>query len=369
MILALLILLLLPSWATAQVVYLSPYTGDGSEANPFIAAGVRQGGLCTSLRADPTKVGGYALCSAPSLPVADGVIDLSGKRPIAKADRDKILAERGISVTATTFDGLLSELVDSQDVRLNRVDGRQRIILKGQEVWSRPAPLASYLPRLRDILSAPIRFVDGLITPTIAWAASLTEDWNCADHASSLNCDHAWATFQGIVLALVSNRADVTNSVLVQLARNTTTLDTDHMRVGVTIANIARGTATDVSGGVLARKDSSGTSTYLYAVVRDAATDQVETGDVVSGTRTVQGSLDTTVANGDLIELQVVNDVVSVFLNGTLVQGPYTNTVGDGNMLAGIRFAGTGTATTTNVALDNWFAYDVSAGGPTKRRH
>lgn len=368
MILLLLLALLLPSLATAQVLYLSPYTGDGSEANPFKGAGVGQGALCSDIRADKTRADGYAICRGPVLPGAPGVIDLSGKRAIGKADRDKILAERGITIRGATFDALISELVDGQGVRLKRVDGRQRIILNGEEVWSRPAPLASYLPSLEETLYAPVQLVEWLVTPTLAWAASITEDWNCANNAS-LTCDHTWNTFQGVVMALVSNRADTTNSVSVQLARNATSLDSDQMRVGVTVANIARGTATDVSGGVLARKENSGTATYLYAVLRDAATDQVETGDVISGTRTVHGTIDTPVVNGDLIELQVVNDVVTVFHNGTAVLGPYTNTTGDGFLQGGVRFAGTGTGTTTNVALDNWFAYNVSSGGATRRRH
>lgn len=338
----------LPVVAQANVAYLAPYEGDGTEANPFRATSGIRGTECKSLRANETVVSGLAYCEGPSLPVRVGVINLTGKRAILKADRDKILAERGISLTATTVDGLISELVDTQGVSLKRKDGKQFIYVKGHEVWSRPAPLSSYIQDIPALLAS-------MFSPSVASAVpSIDETWNAADDsASPITGDHSWVVSGGTAAALVSNTLRTVNSVIVQTLYNTTALDSADMLHRVTLTTIDRGTATDIAGGVGARHTGTGTATYVYCVLRDAASDEVEYGHVVSGARTADGTVAATVANGDTVEVRVVGDQLSCKHNGTTVLGPITENTGAGNVKTMVRFSGSGTATTTTVIMDN----------------
>lgn len=353
------------SVAQAQVLYLAPYQGDGTEANPFRADSSITGTECKSLRPSETQVAGYALCKGPSLPVRVGVINLSGKRAITKADRDAIGADRSLTITATTFDALVSELVDKQNVSLGHKDGRQRIIVKGEEVWSRPAPLASYLP---DVW----RVVKEIFTAPIAWAAAtLDEDWNCADDTTpNYVCDHTWVRSNGTTATMEGNALRNTNSVGSNTLYNTSTLDSTDMRHRVTVSSIDRGTATNVAGGAAIRNPGTGTSTYVYCVLRDAATDQIELGHVVTGALTTDSTASVTVANGDTIAAVGVGDQVSCEHNSVIALGPITENTGSGNVNINVRFSGSGTATTTSVVLDNSHAEFASNAvfGPLRRR-
>lgn len=371
-----LVFLTASSVAHGQVLYLAPYQGDGTDANPFRADSNIRGTECKSLRPNEAQLAGYALCKGPSLPVRAGVIDLSGKRAITKADRDAIGADRSLNITATTFDGLITELADKQNVSLGRKEGRQRISVKGEEVWSRPAPLASYIPDVLHGLNVafhlPVLIPSYLISTATAWAiASIDETWTAADDsATPIIGDHTWVVSGGIVVALVSNTIRTINSVTVQTLYNTTALDSTDMLHRVTLTTIARGTATDIAGGPGARHTGTGTSTYVYCVARDAASDEVEFGHTVAGVRTADGTVAATVADGDVVEIRAIGDQLSCKHNGTTVLGPITENTGSGNLNIMLRFSGAGTATTTTVIMDNSRAEMASnaAFGPLRRR-
>lgn len=361
--LLLLCLLATAGQASAQVLYLSPYTGNGSEATPFKAHGVGQGAECKSLRPDETQLAGYAICEGPVVPVAPGIIDLTGKRAVTKADRDTILSDRGLSVSATSFDELLGELVDKQNVRLKRKAGRERIFVKGHEVWSRPAPLRSYLRDLPDMVAS-------LFKPALAWAApTLTETWTCADDATTpFVCDSTWVLFQGAVAGVVSNTFRTVNSVAAQYARSSTSIDATDMQGTVEVVSIDRGTATEVYGGVMLRKENNATSTFVFCALRDAATDQVILGHVVSGAVTEDSTTNRTVTNGDTVTARAVDDQLSCYHGPTLVLGPITESTGDGNLNGGVIMDGSGTGTTTLVVLDNW-SITNNIPSEVRRRH
>lgn len=356
-------LVLIACEASAQVLYLSPYEGDGTEANPFRATGGLPGHTCKSLRASETQQAGYGLCSGPSVPIRAGVIDLSNKRAVGKGDRDKIFNERGLAVTASTFDGLISELVDSQSVSLGRKNGRQRIVVAGQDVWSRPAPLSSYLP---DIW----RFVKDLVSTPVAWAAAtITETWTCADDSTpSYVCDHTWVRSNGTTAQVLTNSIRNVNSVGSNTLYADTALDSTDMQHTLTVVDIDRGTATNVGGGPGIRNPGTGTGTYVYCVARDAASDEIELGHVVAGSLTTDATVSATIANGDTITTVGVGDQVSCKHNGVTVIWPITENTGSGNVNIAIRFSGSGTATTTLVALDDSHAEFATVPPPTRRR-
>lgn len=362
----LILLLCVPSVARAQAEfeYLATYEGDGSEANPFRAHSGMVGTKCKSLRASETSQAGLAYCVGPALPVRAGIIDVTGKRTLSKADRDEILAASGIAVTAATVGSLVSELVDGQGVSLKRKDGRQRIVVNGREIWSRPAPLSSYLPDLWNIAKS-------IIATPMAWAAAiLDEDWNCADdNTPNYTCDHIWVRYAGSTAQLLTNSLRNVNSVGTNLLYNDSTLDSTDMLHRVTVSSIARGTATIVAGGAGARHTGTTTSTYVYCQAVDAATQQIEYGHVVTGSLTTDGTVSATVSDGDTIEVRAVGDQLSCKHNGALVLVPITENTGNGNVNVMVRFSGSGTATTTLVALDNSHAEVVTgrrAGAPLR---
>jgi hypothetical protein len=341
-------------------LYIATYEGTGTEADPFRAHSNIRGTECTELRSDQTKGMGLALCEGPVLPTRAGIRDLTGKRTIAKADRDSLLAAGGVSLTSTTFDGLISELVDKQNISLARQNGRQRISIKGKEVWSRPAPLASYLPDAVGVLKTafhlPVSIPSYIVSTATAWAAAtLNETWTCADDSDGYySCDNTWTRGGGSVIAIVSNTLRTINSVAVQFVFVTGAgVDSTNMYHRLTLTNIARGTATDVAGGPGIRHTGNATATYVYCVARDGATDELEYGQLVAGLRTSSGTVAATVANGDTVEVRAVEDQLSCKHNNVTVLGPITNNTGNGNVRPAIRMSGSGTATTTSVVADN----------------
>lgn len=357
-ILLLLIALLCPALAQAQLYYLATYEGMGTDADPFRAHSNIPGTDCKSLRANEAQQAGYALCSGPSLPVRAGVhqIDLGA---VLTAQQKTFLANvLGRTVTETTVGEVLSAIVDMNSLSLKRGrDGQQRLVIKGREVWSRPAPLSSYVPEAWE------RFTH-LFVPSSAWAATtLDEDWNCADdNTPSYFCDHTWVRYSGTTAELITNSLRNVNSVGTNLLYNDSTLDSTDMLHRVTVSSISRGTATNVSGGAGARHTGTSTSTYVYCVARDAATQQVAYGHVVAGSNTEDGAVSATLANGDIIEVRAVGDQLSCKHNGTTVLGPITENTGSGNVNVMVRFSGSGTATTTLVSLDDSHAEVVVPG-------
>lgn len=353
----------------AQQTYLAPYEGAGVEGDPFRPVGMASGVECKSVRSDETKSLGYAVCAGPTLPADARVISLTGKRSITGADRANVLSLLSKPMSATTSDGLLSELVDSEHVAIKRINGRQRIILKNAEVWSRPSPLASYWTDAKRWLAAafflPKTIPSYLVATAVAWAASpVIETWTCADDSTpTYFCDHAWVRTGGSTAEIVSNTLRNVNSVGTNTFYADTDLDSTDMRGFVTLVDIDRGTATNVAGGMIIRHTGTATATYVYCVARHAASSEIERGHVVSGSLTTDATVSATVADGDVIEARAVDDQVSCYHNAALVLGPSTETTGDGNLNAGVRFSGSGTATTTSVVMDNWQATNTIPSG------
>jgi hypothetical protein len=357
-ILIILALCFMSSLAWADTYYFSPYTGDGSEATPFKAHGVSQGAECKSLRPDETQQAGFAICRiAGSAPVAAGVVSIDPDAALTNLQKIALAAVLGRAVTETTVGEAIGALTTSNNVSLFKwKDGRQKLILKGKELWSQQAPLASYFRNAWQFIASVVQ------TPA-AWAASvLDETFTCADDSDgSYSCSFIWSRATGSVAAIVSNAAATTNSTATQrLKLSNDNLGSTDMTVRAEVASIARGTATNVAGGPIARHHETDT-TYVYCVARDAATQEIEYGHIVTGTQTVDGTVSATVSNGDTVTVRAVGDQLSCLHNGATVLGPITENTGNGNVAVGLRFSGSGTATTTSVVLDNVHAEVVSS--------
>ena len=338
--------------AYAQVLYLSPYQGDGSEATPFIPHGVGQGAQCAPL---PT----HAICTWDHVPVASGVVELTNNRAITGLERARIASNSKHAVTAPRANALISELVDTEQLSLRPKNRRQRIVIQGREVWSRAAPLASYLPSWREVLQAPVRLVEWMVMPAVAWAATtVTETFNAADQdLNPFTGDHVWHRDVGQSIEILNNELDVQFTSSTQEANNQTTLDDDDMEVSANIVRVARGSATNYGPALTARTSDSSSSTLVYCQVRDASTPYVEYGHKISGSLTITGTTNHTTSTNDILKTRIVGDQLSCYVNGVLMLGPVTDNTGAGNLVAGVRFVGNGTGnSSTRASIDNWVA-------------
>lgn len=366
----------IPTGALAQVSYLATYEAHETEPNVWYAHSNIRGTECVDLRPDHTKQAGYGLCDGPSLPVRAGIIPLDMKSPLQGKDRAALAVALGRAVHETASKDVLSALVDANAIPLKRwKDGNQHLWVKGKEVWNRPAPLATYMPSLRDVLLAPVRVVHWMVTPVLAWAASYTESFTASagtvDGCQARGCTLTWTHFQGAVLDVVSNAAERAGVVAIQLARASgSTLATDDMKVGMTLSTMTIASASNIAAGPIMRKETgNNTQTYLYCVAAISSTsDFVAFGERTAGAGTDTGTATVNVTQGDIIEGAVLNDSVVCLLNGVRVLGPTTITTGNGFTEAGIRMSGSGTGTSTVTAVDNWYAQDITVlpGGGTR---
>lgn len=356
--------LLVPTGLQAQVTYFATFEGDGTEANPFRAHSNIQGTECISLRANETQLSGIAFCDGPSLPVRAGIRQVDLGAPLTAQQKTFLATILGRTVTETTVAEALTALADANALNLKRwPDGKHRLFLKGREILSRPAPIA-WRDIYREVLRFPVvamhAIIDAAISAPLAFAASLSSTFTCADNAS-LNCEGVtWTEFSGSSWAIVGNTAELSNTVATNAARAETDLNTNSMLVGATITALSRNSATEAHVGLIARKENSATITYYYGMCKDlAGTDECEYGYVVTGSRTSLGTSSTDSPGvGDLMELIIYGDQLSFRMNGVTVLGPTTNsTIASDFRRAGIRSSGSGTADNT-VGLDNWYARD-----------
>ena len=376
MLILLLVILIFPSLAQA-VEYLATYEPHPTEAGVFYAHSNIRGTTCVSLRPDPTKQAGYAYCTGPSLPVRAGIIALNADGSLSTKQKTDLAAVTGKAVTETRMQDVVSGIVDANSIPMKRwKDGRQHLWINGKEVWSRPAPLATYIPTMKEVLLAPVQFAHWLITPTLAWAASFAETFTATDGVidgcEARGCTLTWDHFQGAALNILTNRAARSGSVSLQLARATgSTLATDDMKVGMTLSEMTIASATNIGAGPIMRKQAGNTTqTYLYCVAFVSSTsDFVAYGERTAGAGSDTGTVTVAISNNDIIGGAVLNDSVVCLVNGVRVLGPTTITTGSGFTEAGIRMSGAGTVTSTVTAVDGWYAEDITVlpGGDTRR--
>lgn len=368
--------LLIGTPAFGQVKYLAPYEGVGTDANPFRAIGMGPGVQCKSLRPSETQVAGFAYCDGPVLPAHPDIIAMTGKKTPSVADKGLLLKHYGRGFTALTHDELLNEIVDSQNTSLRVKGGRQSIMVKGEEVWSRPAPLRAYLPDVLHALDAafhlPMHVMTYAASTAVAYAAStITETWTAADQdADPTVADHTWSRYQGTNVEVVSNQLKYLSTTTLNLMYNSSTsMDDDDMQHQFTIISLGRDTATSVGGAPTVRHSAGAPSTYIYCLARDASTDEIDIGHVSAGTTTVDGTANVTVASSDTLITKVVGDQISCVHNGSTVLGPLTENTGAGNLRIGLRFAAVGTASaSTQITIDDNVATLIVSGTGVFRR-
>jgi len=365
---ALLLLLLIIPIPAKAVEYFATYEGTGTESDPFRAHSNIINTECTSLRLDNTRINGIALCSGPTLPVRAGVRQIDLTAPLTSQQKTFLASVLGRPITETTVGEVLSAIVDANAINLKRSrDGKQRLMVKGQEVWSRSAPLASYVPDILHWLNVafhlPVVVPAYLVSVTTAWAAtSVAETFTCPDDTDGTYvCDHTWTRYTGTAAAgIVSNTLRMTNAAATNLLYNSTALDSTDMLHRITIKTLTRVSATNAEAGPGVRHTGTSTSTYAFCVLRDAASPIARVGNVLDGVATEDGTVGVTIGSDDTLETRAVGDQLSCKHNGVTILGPLTDNTGSGNVKGMVRFSGSGGADSL-ATVDDSFAQVVTA--------
>lgn len=363
-------LILVLAWSIplqAQVFYLTPFTGSGTETDPFYPHGVRPGpAQCTEIaRPDPTTiVNRWAVCNAPALPVGTGVVEL-GSNPRATLSRSQRTAVetavRG-TLTGSTLGEIIGRAADRNGhLRPSRQDGHVRVAIGGTEIFSTvssPRESLTY-PSIHQWFA---HFFHWLVFPQNAFAASYSTGFNCAN-STLLDCDGlTWTESGGSNWAINTNQARVTSSATDRAKLNSDMATDDH-EVSIEIVQISRGTATWTNVGPIARVDPGSPVSFDYCYVENnSGGDVYRYGYQVSGTTTEIGTASTT-AGAQTLKIRMSGDQHTCLSNGTAVLGPTTTANVTTLLRPGLRNQSSG-AGSGQTQVESWLAEDyVPPGG------
>lgn len=379
-----------PNAQVAKVVFLAPFDGAGTDANPFRVRGFGTVGNlgCIDVRPDPTQAAGRAICGADSLPAGQGIVQLSSRldEKLTAQRRAQLESALGVTISADATPIEILQLIlielpktDSRwkALRPSVRDGKLKIHLGGDTpVYQKTAGLpfednglfADVALGLVHVANVFDRYVIGAGT---AWALTLaTETFTGTDgDLNGRTFVHPWTENQGTGWTIVSNQASITTT-----GQNDAWMDaslaTDDHSVTVTLVSIT----TPVSlmrCGPIARKPNSATRTY-YMWYADAVSSGPEysLAKRVSGTFTQLTNNTQDPVNGDVLTLEVDGSNLTGKVNGITLAGPTTDVSITGSTYLGIIF-NTSSGSNQTCVLDNLIGADITAApasfGPFKR--
>ena len=367
----LIVLFALLCWASApqaqvtRYVYLSPIDGDGSDATPFISRCVGEKVRGTgNIDLRPWGVNRF-LCASDDLPVnTTGLVRLGDALAERMTEQRKAALETllGKPLAETGVREIIREVLLSK-LRAGR-DGKIKIWLGEKE------PLVQQTAWVPFYDNGYVADIWNAMQAAEAWATTLaTEDFNCADNAS-LTCVHSWTEFTGTALGIASNVATASGASTNE-ARMDSDLATDDIEVQVTITAIS--SLSEARCGVIGRKDSSSTRTFMFGNAvygTGAASREWRVSKRVGGTNTTIASSTTDPAAGDTVRLRDDGSSHSLYVNGSELIAPQTDTDVAGQTRVGITFIGSNAS--DSCSMDNVIAYDyplpISGSGALRRR-
>ena len=184
-----------------------------------------------------------------------------------------------------------------------------------------------------------------------------TEDWNCADDLTGINCDLTWDEVVDD-WNILSNEVR-TDSNTVAIARADTDVSTADMtsEVDITAVEVQRQAAPS------ARFDPSADTAYLY-IVKQLGSDTHRLYKRITGSFTQLGARinETAPTVPYRIGTRIEGSTLNGFLNGSLHIGPRTDTQITGHTRGGLY------AHRTTHRLDNWQLADLEVPFDTDRR-
>lgn len=368
LILLLFVLSLLPAnIASAQATYLSPKIGTGTDADPFRP---RRTGITWD---DCTDLGSHFLCEGSGVPTGTGVIALSTSKAarLSAGDRTALQSVTGKAVAASTFDELMTDIIDTKAIQIEPSrDNWQHLKLHGKEVWSRPAPLKSFLPQVERKLYAALHLPIDAVSVAVAWATTLATETFTASNGDlagcqSRGCTHTWTEpLASTDWTIVSNQAN-TATTAGGTGRNDSALASGDHQSQATLAAFSASGGSAARCGVIMRKDSGSTDTFYRWVASypaGVATEYEMQRRAAGVTTSLATNAQDPVANDVLIGRIVGSDYTGI-VNGSTLVGPTTDAspITSANTYTGI-FSNAGGSTTNSCTLDDFSAADVTTG-------
>lgn len=373
------LLLLLAFWAPdayAQVSYISPKIGTGTDADPFRPR--RTAGQWD----DCSDLGTHFLCEGASVPSGAGVIQIAtgALSRTSAAQRRALQSVTGKAVTASTFEEVLTDIIDSKNITLEPAkDNRQHFKLHGKEVWSRPAPLKAFVPGVMRKIDAALHLPIEMISVTVAWATTLATETFTASNGDLTGCEgrgctHTWTEpLTSKDWTIVSNQAN-TATTAGGTGRNQSALATgDHESQATLIAFAASG-GSAARCGVVLRKDNGATDTFYRFVASypaGVATEYEFQRRAAGVTTSLATNAQDPVAN-DIIKGRIQGNDYTGIVNGSTLIGPTTDAspITSANTYVGI-FMNAGGSSSASCTLDNFIGNDyptTGSFGPLRRR-
>jgi hypothetical protein len=367
----LIVLLLLMTWAsvpTAQVprnVYVTPVDGSGTDIDPYRSRCFRMVGA-GNIDLRPWGINRW-LCASDVLPQ-----DMTGVLQIGASLNDSLTGVKktalnalvGKTLTSTTVQGAIEELLKDR-LRAGK-DGKLKIWLGGgSPIYQKTA----WVPfedggLVADATNAAV----SLIEPALAWAASITEDWNCAD-SGDLTCDLTWTEFFGTNFQILSNEARVSATNGTMDVRADTAMDSVDHEATVTIVSLSIDSATFSGCGPIVRQPGDSTRTYyMHRAQRNSTGELSEHGlrKRVTGSLTTLSEDTTDMANGETVTVRADGDQITGLRNGVVLIGPVTDTSITTGTSTGLTHA-----TLTDVAvciMDDFSAQDIASTSIVRQR-
>jgi hypothetical protein len=373
--------LFLPVFPAQAEVYLSPYDGAGTEANPFKSRcyGI-PGGRGVDIRADAKQATGHAVCESTNLPANMTEVVFIGstrKASLTAQVKNNILTATGKTIVGNTVEEAIKELV-IPILRLPK-SGEYTILLgKTQPPIKTAATFLNdvhYKGFATAVKEHGVAFARSVTQSTVAWATTLaTETFTSSDGnltgCLATGCTHDWDEFSGTAMVIASNQASATGTTTT-VARMTTPVDTVDMTASVTLVNATRGGAgTLVSCSVLIRKENNATATFYRNIVAIRSSGELNSTELSKSIAAAITSLDTDTTDW------VANDALAVSANDDAIEGTLagvsrtsaTDASITAGTYAGFRFSSD--SASGNCAWDNLIVADIttSSGGILRRR-
>ena len=344
--------------------WLSPVEGSGTEDDPYHSRCLRMPGAGNiDLRPDVDAF----LCASNDLPA-----DMTGVEQIGASYKSALGGKKGAlnakfkkSLSANTVEDLIIEVV-SPKLTAGK-DGKLKIYLGG----SKPIYQQTAWVPFRDggLVADLSNAAMGLVEPTLAWAATISESFTATDGDLDGCCTSVWTEFFGTEWTIVSNQAVGSGNTTGSLAAARNTVNSfataDHTAT-VTAVSLVTGNAADgtnTSCAVLIRKGSNTTQTFYRTttIVRDSGElNETLLQKTVTGTTTTLASDTTDWTANDTITVSAVGSTISGQLSaGTLMTVTDTEITGGTNY--GIRYFSDYTTGSPSCTLDNLTGSDVSS--------
>lgn len=320
--------------------YLAPYIGSGRSSDAFRPRGSDQPGWSAiDLRPDGSIIAGRCLLHLP-VHDPDPLLLRMATLPdeiLGASQLNQIETILSLTLGQTQWNRIVEELLTLHA----RIDGTR---------WKPLQPMIDGRMRI---------YLGGLLSEWLPGSvgASISENWNCADSPTSLNCQLPWTQLEGTGWGIAGNLARMTTGTATQQpARADSDLATADHETQVTLANAPTTTG---HMALLARKDNTATLTYYIWLAG-------ETGPRFHLYKRVAGTFTSLAIHA---QVPVVNDVLLLRCNGSTISGrtnaielvSVTDSAITGNLRCGIS-AQDDTINTPH-DVDVWSAADLVQGG------